>query len=118
MSAKTLDESASAVVAYQPMMRHIAASERPRERLENHGAQALSNAELIAILLRVGIRGENVLRIAASERPVDEACRPITPALLGREQGDDVGDDVCVVLAAGARCRRQIDNAELEANAE
>lgn len=36
-------------------------TERPRERLARHGPQALSNAELLAILLRVGIQGENVI---------------------------------------------------------
>ncbi len=35
--------------------------ERPRERLQHYGASALSNAELLAILLRVGMRGENVV---------------------------------------------------------
>lgn len=38
--------------------------ERPRERLKNYGAAALSNAELLAILLRVGSRGENVITLA------------------------------------------------------
>jgi DNA repair protein RadC len=37
--------------------------ERPRERLEKLGAHALTNAELIAILLRVGVRGENVVQV-------------------------------------------------------
>ncbi len=36
-------------------------NERPRERLAGAGAQALSNAELLAILLRVGIEGENAV---------------------------------------------------------
>ncbi|RME71245.1 MAG: JAB domain-containing protein [Chloroflexi bacterium] len=35
--------------------------ERPRERLMHCGAAALSNAELLAILLRVGLPGENVI---------------------------------------------------------
>jgi len=39
-------------------------AERPRERLEQLGPQALSNAELIAILLRVGVPGENVVQVA------------------------------------------------------
>jgi len=39
------------------------AAERPRERLAIHGAQALSNAELLAILLRVGIQGENAVQM-------------------------------------------------------
>ena len=38
-------------------------SDRPRERLASLGAQALSNAELIAILLRVGVTGENAVQV-------------------------------------------------------
>jgi DNA repair protein RadC len=42
----------------------LSASDRPRERLAEVGPQALSNAELIAILLRVGIEGENAVQMA------------------------------------------------------
>ena len=38
-------------------------TERPRERLISLGPQALSNAELIAILLRVGVPGENAVQV-------------------------------------------------------
>jgi DNA repair protein RadC len=38
-------------------------SDRPRERLAALGPQALSNAELIAILLRVGVRGESAIQV-------------------------------------------------------
>jgi DNA repair protein RadC len=38
-------------------------AERPRERLAALGPQALSNAELIAILLRVGVPGENAVQV-------------------------------------------------------
>ena len=38
-------------------------SDRPRERLSALGPQALSNAELLAILLRVGVRGENAVQV-------------------------------------------------------
>jgi DNA repair protein RadC len=41
----------------------LATSERPRERLAAHGASHLSAAELIAILLRVGIVGENAVQV-------------------------------------------------------
>jgi len=37
--------------------------DRPRERLAALGPQALSNAELIAILLRVGVTGENAVQV-------------------------------------------------------
>jgi DNA repair protein RadC len=42
----------------------LATSERPRERLAKLGAEALSNTELVAILLRAGISGTNVLELA------------------------------------------------------
>lgn len=38
-------------------------SERPRERLARLGPQVLSNAELLAILLRVGVAGENAVQL-------------------------------------------------------
>lgn len=38
-------------------------ADRPRERLAALGPQALSNAELIAILLRVGVPGENAVQV-------------------------------------------------------
>jgi DNA repair protein RadC len=41
----------------------LSSSDRPRERLAELGPQALSNAELLAILLRVGIQGENSVQM-------------------------------------------------------
>ena len=38
-------------------------SDRPRERLAALGPQALTNAELLAILLRVGVQGENAVEV-------------------------------------------------------
>ena len=40
------------------------ADERPRERLQHFGPQALSTAELLAIVLRTGTRGDNALDLA------------------------------------------------------
>ncbi len=45
------------VVAYQTRIADLPADERPRERLASYGPQALSNAELLAIVLRVGAQG-------------------------------------------------------------
>ncbi len=38
-------------------------TDRPRERLASLGPQSLSNAELIAILLHVGVPGENAVQV-------------------------------------------------------
>lgn len=55
------------------LIRDLPATERPRERLRDAGPQALSNAELLAIMLRVG---------SASESALSQATR-----LLGRFGG-------------------------------
>lgn len=39
--------------------------DRPRERLAQYGPERLSNEELLAILLRVGVEGENALQMAS-----------------------------------------------------
>ncbi len=62
--------------------------ERPREKMLERGAGALGNAELLAILLRTGMQGKNVLDVAqtllsmadgsltkASRMTVEEMCR-------------------------------------------
>ncbi len=41
----------------------LQASERPRERLAEIGAHALNTAELLAILLRTGLPGENAVQL-------------------------------------------------------
>jgi DNA repair protein RadC len=41
----------------------LPAEERPREKLAALGAQALSDSELIAILLRTGVRGANAVEV-------------------------------------------------------
>lgn len=46
------------------MMKDLPAEERPREKLMKRGAQSLSNAELLAILLRTGTQEESVMRVA------------------------------------------------------
>lgn len=45
-------------------LRSIALGERPQERLERLGAGALSDVELLAMLLRSGTRGRDVLTLA------------------------------------------------------
>jgi DNA repair protein RadC len=49
---------------YHATVRELPSSERPRERLQHFGPQALSTTELLAIILRTGTRGGNVLELA------------------------------------------------------
>ena len=78
---------------FQPMIRDLPNGERPRERLREYGSRYLSNTELIAILLRTGVKGQNVLSLSSS--------------LLARRDGlAGLGRSTFAELCAGARTER------------
>ena len=84
---------------YRPMIRDLPADMRPRERLIYAGPAALSAAELLAIILRVGNRGENVVRFA--ERLLTEHG-----GVAGLGQASL--DELCAVHGMGAAKAAQI----------
>lgn len=45
-------------------VREMPSDERPRERLERYGAATLQTSELLAIILRTGMQGENVIDLS------------------------------------------------------
>src|SRR5262245_16635529 len=52
-------------LVYHPTVHDLPPDERPRERLERLGSTGLQTAELLAILLGSGVRGENVIEVSA-----------------------------------------------------
>ena len=54
----------SGAQTYSTRIRDLPADERPRERLSHYGASILSNAELLAIILRTGLPSESVLSLS------------------------------------------------------
>ena len=77
------------------------AGERPRERLIECGAQALSPAELVAILVRTGLRGVNAVDIGKQL-----VCKFGSLGAMARASVDDlqsvrgIGRDKAVTLVA------------------
>jgi DNA repair protein RadC len=51
-------------VQYHLTIKELPATERPREKLLANGSAALSNGELLAIILRTGLKGETVVGLA------------------------------------------------------
>lgn len=96
-------------VRYVLMIRDMAETDRPRERLAQIGAEALSTAELLAIVLRSGLRGESVLRLA--ERLLVEfdhlpGLSRATVAELMRVRG--IGDAKAVEIKAALELGRRL----------
>jgi len=49
-------------------IKEIAIEQRPRERLKSLGSETLSDAELLAILVQSGFRGESALDLSILTR--------------------------------------------------
>ena len=61
MATASATGDAARQISAGPTVREMPSEERPRERLAAFGPRHLSNTELIAILLRTGSAGENVI---------------------------------------------------------
>lgn len=48
----------------KPRIKELPENERPREKLTKYGAEVLSNAELLAILIRTGTKNESAIDLA------------------------------------------------------
>jgi DNA repair protein RadC len=81
------EQPADADNEYTPMIRDIPESERPRERLQHYGAGALSTAELLAIVLRGGVQGENVVNLATRLLATNGGLSGLAKASFSELQG-------------------------------
>lgn len=72
------------------LLAHLTAEEMPREKLLTKGAYSLSTVELIAVLMRTGVKGEDVLTFSASLLDrfggLEGLCRASTSELM-QEKG-------------------------------
>jgi DNA repair protein RadC len=85
------------------------ASERPRERLVMSGADALSNAELIAILLRTGLKGANAVDIGKQLLNKYRTLQSLARAsLTDLQKIKGIGRDKAVTLAAAFALARKM----------
>src|SRR5436309_15872425 len=85
------------------------ASERPRERLLLSGAGSLSPAELVAILLRTGLKGANVVEIGKQLVHKYGSLNALARASwkeLAKESG--IGPDKAVTLLAAFTLARRL----------
>jgi DNA repair protein RadC len=85
------------------------ASERPRERLVEKGPDALSHAELVAILLRTGLKGANAVEIGKELLAKYGSLQALARASLEDLQTvKGIGRDKAVTLAAAFTLARKM----------
>lgn len=83
---------------------------RPRERLVLHGAASLDDASLLAILLRTGMQGKNVLDVAASllEEVNGSLCALEKMSLPDICRVDGIGRDKALTVKAAMELSRRM----------
>ena len=91
-------------------LRELPRTERPRERLKDHGARALSSSELLAILIGSGTPGHSALTVAHEVLARSEgslrrlAMQPIATLTGAHGLGEARAIAIHAALELGRRC--------------
>ncbi len=97
-----------------PTLKQLPPGERPRERLLEHGAERLTDAELVGLLLGSGVRGATAVdvgrRLVAAYGNVRGLARAAPPELAAHH---GVGPARAARLAAGIELGRRLAAAPL-----
>jgi DNA repair protein RadC len=90
-------------------IKDLPADDRPREKLTLRGPQSLTDAELVAILLRTGTKGKSVVAVA-QEMITKEGnlARLATRSLSDLRKNAGVGKDKAATLLAAFEISRRI----------
>ena len=98
--------------------RETAAPDRPRERLDALGSSALSDAELIALLIRTGNRGSSALAVATDLLARHGGLQGLS-RMSGRELGQSqgIGPAKSASLRAALEVGRRLAGRRLRAGA-
>jgi DNA repair protein RadC len=91
------------------------ASERPRERLVARGPGALTHAELIAILLRTGLKGTNVVRVGENLLQKYGSLNALALATVDElKQVSGIGRDKAATLVAAFALAKRMEEERRE----
>lgn len=92
-------------------VKELPIDDRPREKLILRGVQSLSDAELIAILLRTGIKGKSVIQLSRellNKHSNISMLASKNVSELSKEAG--IGKDKAALLVAAFELGRRIDS--------
>ncbi|PLT30145.1 RadC family protein [Peribacillus deserti] len=93
------------------LIRDYPVDDRPRERFINEGAKALSNQELLALLLRTGTRNESVIQLSNRLLTQFEGLRLLTDASLEEMMAlKGIGEAKAIQVLAAVELGRRISN--------
>ncbi len=99
------------------MIRDLPLEERPREKLVLHGAGSLSNAELLAILIRTGNRSESAVQVATRILAKGKGLRSLPDlSLEDLQENKGIGPDKAVTIKAALELGSRLATAPVDAS--
>jgi len=107
------------IVEYHPTIKELPLSERPRERLLARGASDLASQELLAILLRTGLKNENAVAVAQRLLAHFGGLEGLARASVGELCGErGLGEAKAAQLLAAVELGRRLAAAQPEVRAQ
>jgi DNA repair protein RadC len=108
------DERGKFMESQSYVLRDIPHEERPRERMMQNGASALSHAELLAILIRTGTANESAVRVAERLlKQVGNIRHLVDMSVEEMTQIKGIGPTKAIQLKAGIELGRRLSRASL-----
>jgi DNA repair protein RadC len=95
------------------LIRELPEDERPRERLLSQGSEALSDAELLAVLLRTGTRGKSAVQLATELLVEAEGLTGLLGTTYHEVRRPGLGKAKAATLLAGIELGRRLARAKL-----
>jgi len=97
----------------QGLIRELPAEERPRERLLAQGSEALSDAELLAVLLRTGLQGKSAVGLATELLKEADGLSGLVGSTFHDVRRPGLGPAKAATLLAGIELGCRLARAEL-----
>ena len=107
-SRKARKDHSAQVTVYRTTIKEWAEGERPREKLQRHGASTLSEAELIAILIRTGTKGATAVDLARTLLAESRTLRDIARMSVKDIVGLGVGTAHATAIVAAFELSRRL----------
>lgn len=95
-------------------IKHWAADDRPREKLFNRGEEVLSDAELLAVLLRTGVKGKSALDLARTLIQTAGSLRQLSGSLGRPGKIKGLGEVKTAQIRAAIELGRRICEQEVK----
>jgi DNA repair protein RadC len=95
-------------VTYRTTIKQWPEGDRPREKLELQGARVLSDAELLAILLRTGNRGSTALDLARNLLSEGRSLREVAQMSMRDLENAGIGRARAAAIVAACELSRRI----------